>query len=159
MPRPGLALAATLLLSACSSGGGTPPPSLAAARTALENVRVETVNQFAATDLRRARDTVESAEGVWRERSDYDEADRLAQQAVAAVRLAEARADAAQARTAREDVAKTLGTLQGEVGRGDPATGDIGLGRSPPPAPPESSRNPQSTVPPTSVTPPGRGFE
>lgn len=120
--RAGLAAAGlSLALAACSSAPDAPPPELSAARAAIQGAEPEVVNRYAAVEMREAREELDAAEAAWRDER-YMESRRAAAEALASVRLARARADAAQAKEARDDVARTIQTLETEVGLGAPAS-------------------------------------
>lgn len=106
---------ATTALAACSSGPDYPPPDLAAARAAVDGVDPETVNRYAAVEMREARSYLDQAEAAWRQEN-AEAAQRYATQALATVRLAEARADAAEARAAESDLQESLQSAPGATG-------------------------------------------
>lgn len=150
-------LAAALLLSACSSTPDTPPPNLSAAQAAIQGVNPQAVNLHAPVEMQQARERLDQAEAAWRDER-YETSSRLAEESLAMVRLAQARTNAAEAKAAREDVARTLQTLESEVGmagrRDMPPAGGGTLGnRTPGSAPAPVGQGTGGTPP---VLPPGR---
>lgn len=125
------AMGAALLVAACSFTSEAPPQDLPAARAAVQSVDTEVVNRYAPLEMRDARDRLDLAEAAWRN-GRYDESQRAAAEALATVRLARARTDAAQAEEARDDVARTIQTLESEVGLTAPATSPP-ISTTPPP--------------------------
>lgn len=114
-----LALALPLGLGACSSGPDGPPASLPAARAALDGVDPTQAARYAPAEYREARTLLDQAEAAWRE-EEYDRARRLSEQSLTTTRLTQARTQAAQAEEARTDVARTIQSLESEVGLSSP---------------------------------------
>lgn len=149
-------LAAVLLLAACSSTPDTPPPSLSAAQAAIQGVDPQTVNRHAPVEMQQARERLDQAQAAWRDERGGD-ASRLAEESLAMVRLAQARSNAAEAQAAREDVARTIQTLESEVGlatgrrgaAGGTGSGSRGIGET-------GAGSPTGSTGATPVTPPGR---
>jgi hypothetical protein len=106
--------AAALVLGACAS---TPPPTeqMAVGRKAVERAAgTPEIVQWAPSELDRARMKIQSAENAMA-RKDYDEARRLADEAEADARLAEARAGARKTDRAAAEVNEALRSLRNEL--------------------------------------------
>ncbi|ACI99964.1 DUF4398 domain-containing protein [Rhodospirillum centenum] len=151
-------LTAVLLLAACSSTPDTPPPSLSAAQAAIQGVDPQTVNRHAPVEMQQARERLDQAQAAWRDER-TEAASRLAEESLAMVRLAQARSNAAEAQAAREDVARTIRTLESEVGlaagrRAPAGTGTMGTGGMG--AGDTGTGSPAGSTGATPVTPPGR---
>lgn len=150
-----LALAIPLGLAACSSTPDAPPASLPAARAALQGVDPSLANRYAPAEYREATTLLDQAEAAWRD-EEYDRARRLSEQSLTTTRLTQARTQAAQAEEARTDVARTLQTLESEVGlssprRQGPAPGTLAQPGTSVPA----TQAPTTIVPGTATAPAG----
>ena len=113
------AIGAVAALAACSS---TPPPTeqMAVGRTTLQRVQaMPTVAADAPVELQRARDKWVQAEKAMNDK-DYERARRLATEAAADARLAEAKADAATSAASLQQVQGTIRALQEEIDRRTP---------------------------------------
>ncbi len=112
---PALAAGAAILLAACAS---TPPPTdqLAVSTAAVANAVSAGSGQFAAADLKMARDKLDRA-NVAMTAKDYELARSLAQEAQVDARLAEARANAAKAQKAADELQEGRRILREEMDR------------------------------------------
>ncbi|MDD2711429.1 MAG: DUF4398 domain-containing protein [Simplicispira sp.] len=114
--RYGTGVMALAALAACSS---TPPPveEMAVGRTTLQRVQaMPNVAADAPVELQRARDKWVQAEKAMTDK-DYDQARRLATEAAADARLAQAKADAASSAASLQQVQGSIRALQEEIDR------------------------------------------
>lgn len=110
------AVVAVAALAACSS---TPPPieQMAVGRATLQRVQAApNVAADAPVELQRARDKWVQAEKAMSDK-DYDKARRLATEAAADARVAEAKADAANSAASLQQVQGSIRALQEEIDR------------------------------------------
>lgn len=112
---PALAVGAAILMAACAS---TPPPTdqLAVSTAAVASAVSAGSGQFAAADLRMARDKLDRA-NVAMTAKDYELARWLAQEAQVDARLAEARANSAKAQKAADELQEGRRILREEMDR------------------------------------------
>lgn len=103
-----------MILVACTS---TPPPvaEISAAQTAVTSAEQADAAQHAPADLDRARDKVMRAEAAVQE-DENERARRLAEQALADARLAEAKSRADVARQNADQVQSGINALRTEAG-------------------------------------------
>jgi hypothetical protein len=113
-----LAVTVPIILAACSS---TPSPvaEISAAQTALTAAEQVDAAQHAPGDLDRARDKLALAQTAMQE-EEIDEARRLAEQALADARLAEAKSRADAARQDADEVQAGMDELQAGPGNSTP---------------------------------------
>jgi len=120
MQRRTLTLAVALTLSAACASTPMPTEQLALADQAVESAADAGAAEYAAGELATARDKLQRARQGAESRSiDPVQVERLAVQAAADARLAEARADASKATKAVEDTEANLRALEEEAARGD----------------------------------------
>jgi len=112
---PALAVSAAILIAACAS---TPPPTdqLAVSTAAVASAVGAGGSQFAAADLKTARDKLDRA-NVAMTAKDYELARSLAQEAQVDARLAEARANSAKAQKAADELEEGRRVLREEMDR------------------------------------------
>lgn len=115
-PRLGRAAAALIPLALVAACATTPPPTdlMSRANSALSEAEQSGARQHAPLEMRFAREKYAAAQSAMG-REDYQEARRLAEQAIANARLAEAKADAADARAAAQEVRKSVEALRREL--------------------------------------------
>jgi hypothetical protein len=113
-----LAAIVPIILAACSS---TPPPvaEISAAQTAVAAAEQADAAQHAPGDLDRAREKVLRAQAAMQE-DEIEEARRLAEQALADARLAEAKSRADVARQDADKVQAGMDALRSGPGDGTP---------------------------------------
>lgn len=111
-----LALATGAVLLSATGCATTPPPVdlMSRADAAVREAEQSGAQQHAPLELRFAREKHSAAQAAMG-REDYEEARRLAEQAIANAQLAEAKADAADARAAAQEVRKGVETLRREL--------------------------------------------
>lgn len=116
--RAPLAAVVPLILVACTS---TPPPvaEISAAQTAVTAAEQANAAQHAPADLDRARDKVLRAQAAVQE-DENERARRLAEQALADARLAEAKSRADIAQQNADQVQSSINALRSEAGSGAP---------------------------------------
>ena len=112
-----LALSASMA-AGCASA--PPPPTLLQARQAVEQAQQAPADQYAALELHEAQEKLNAAEAAATAEKNA-EAERLAQEALINVQVAQAKADAEHSNRAADELAKTVQTLQQETVR--PAAG------------------------------------
>lgn len=116
-----LPLSVALLTGACAS---TPPPTeeVAAAEVAVRRAEQSNASEFAALELDLARKKLQQARTIatQEDKDRYPEALRLAEQARADARLAEAKAGAATARRNEQEMQKTTKALREETQSSQP---------------------------------------
>ena len=105
-----------LVISGCS---GVKPPlgTLSQAELAVQRADQSTASVYAPLELQTARDQLGEAKRAMAA-EEYEEARRFADQALVNAQLAEAKAGAGKARTAAEELRKSIETLRGELERG-----------------------------------------
>ncbi|MFA7097944.1 MAG: DUF4398 domain-containing protein [Gammaproteobacteria bacterium] len=112
-----LSLFIALLAGACAST--TPPPTdeVAAAEVAVRRAEQSNASEFAALELDLAQKKLQQARTIATQEDEdrYPEALRLAEQARADARLAEAKASAATARRNEQEMQKTIKALREET--------------------------------------------
>src|SRR4029450_3165048 len=99
-------------LSGCA--GKPPTATLAQADLAVQNASQTRAPQYAALELQRAREQLESAKHAIHEK-EYDKARRLAENALVNARLAEAKAEAEETRQAAAALQKSIQSLRQEA--------------------------------------------
>ena len=123
-PRPALlvsTLALVLALGVVGCASSQPPESavtaeLAAARTALGQADQAQAGEYAALDLRNARQKIEQAQAAF-DRGERTRAIRLAQQAMVDAELAEVKSRSEQSQQAIEEVQESIRVLRQEIER------------------------------------------
>jgi Domain of unknown function (DUF4398) len=96
---------------------GKPPlANLSQAELAVQEADTNTASQYAPLELKTAREQLADAKRAMDD-EEYDEARRLADQALANAQLAEAKAGAEKARQAAAELQKSIQTLRAEVQR------------------------------------------
>jgi len=112
---PALAVGAAILIAACAS---TPPPTdqLAVSTAAVASAVSAGGGQFAAADLKMARDKMDRA-NLAMTAKDYELARSLAQEAQVDARLAEARANSTKAQKAADELQEGRRVLREEMDR------------------------------------------
>jgi predicted S18 family serine protease len=101
-------------MSGCA--GKPPTDTLSQAELAVQEADSKTASQYAPLELRTAREQLEQAKRALAE-EEYDEARRLAEQALVNAQLAEARSAAEKARQAAAEIQKSIQALQSELQR------------------------------------------
>lgn len=109
-----LPVCAVLWMSGCA--GKPPTDTLSQAELAVQEADSKTASQYAPLELRTAREQLEQAKRALAE-EEYDEARRLAEQALVNAQLAEARSAAEKARQAAAEIQKSIQALQSELQR------------------------------------------
>lgn len=104
------------LLAGCAAEGPPPREEMAQARTLVEQADKSNAQRYAAADVQRAHDSLNSAERNFGERK-YDAARADAESAAADADVATARAAAAEAQHAAAEVAQGNSTLKSEAQR------------------------------------------
>ncbi len=96
---------------------GKPPlANLSQAELAVQEADTKTASQYAPLELKTAREQLAEAKRAMDD-EEYDEARRLADQALVNAQLAEAKAAAEKARLAAAELQKSIQTLRTEVQR------------------------------------------
>ena len=104
-----------LVISGCRSV--TPPVgTLSQAELAVQQADKSTASSFAPLELQIARDQLTEAKQAMAA-EEYEAARRFADQALVNAQLAEAKAGAGKARSAAEELRKSIQTLRGELER------------------------------------------
>lgn len=103
-----------LAMTACASIPKS--ASLPLAKSALETAQSDKLNEFAPLELRIARDEVEEAEQAARE-EEHLKAERLAQKALANIKLAEAKAEMKKSEVSVQQIEESIRTLREEIQR------------------------------------------
>lgn len=111
------ALMASLLLVACAGQPERPDAEMARAQTLIEQAEEHGAQERAAGELERARGKFRQAQSAIDD-DENEQARRLALQAAADAEYAAARAGAAEARDAAEELDRTIRTLRDEAARG-----------------------------------------
>ena len=118
--RSGLRLLAAslliLLFAACASAPPAPNDALQAAQLAIENAEQARVSEYAAAELRDAREDLADARRAVQD-EDMVLARRLAVQSRANAELASAKAGEAKARAINEEMQKSIDALKQELQR------------------------------------------
>ena len=109
-----LPLTGLLLISGCATKA--PPATLSLARSVLETSRGDILSEFAPLELRIAQDKVEAAERAAKTKQ-YEKAERLSQEALANLKLAEAKAGAKKAGNIAKEIERDISTLRQELNR------------------------------------------
>jgi hypothetical protein len=104
-----------LVISGCSAGK-PPLGTLSQAELAVQQADKSTASVFAPLELQVARDQLTEAKRAMAV-EEYEEARRFADQALVNAQLAEAKAGAGKARSAAEELHKSVQTLQSELER------------------------------------------
>jgi Domain of unknown function (DUF4398) len=111
----GVALSCGIL--AMSGCAGKPPlEKLSQAELAVQQADKSTASQYAPLELRIAREQLDSAKRAI-DTKKYEDARRLADQALVNAQLAEAKAGAEKTRQAAAELRKSIETLRSELGR------------------------------------------
>lgn len=111
-----LALGPALLLVTGSGCAGPPPTEqLASADTMVRRAEQDGANQFAPLPLRQAKDKLESAQREV-ERSEYESARLLAEQAEVDAQLALAETERARVGESVRELSKTIADMESELG-------------------------------------------
>jgi Domain of unknown function (DUF4398) len=108
-------LIGALAISGCSAGK-PPLGTLSQAELAVQQADKSTASVFAPLELQVARDQLSEAKRAMAA-EEYEEARRFADQALVNAQLAEAKAGAGKARSAAEELRKSIQTLRGELER------------------------------------------
>lgn len=107
---------ACVLAAGCASEGPAPREEMARARTLVEQADKANAQRYAAADVQRAHDELNSAERYYGEKK-FDAARAEAESSAADADLATARAAAGEAQHAATEVTKGTGTLREEAQR------------------------------------------
>lgn len=110
------AVLASLLVGACASEGPAPREEMARARTLVDQADKANAQRYAAADVQRAHDELNSAERFYGEQK-FDAARADAESSAVDADLATARASAAAAQHAATEVSKGTSTLRQEAQR------------------------------------------
>lgn len=111
----GLLLCGVLGISACAPAR-PPTASLAQAEAAVQQARDSQASQYAPGELQLAREELDRAR-LALNAGEYEQARRLADQALANARLAEARAETENLRQTAQELRLTISTLRDEAAR------------------------------------------
>jgi len=96
---------------------GKPPlETLSQAELAVQEASKKTASQYAPLELQTAREQLDKAKRAMNDK-EYDEARRLADQALVNAQFAEAKAGAEKARQAAAELQKSIQTLRAELER------------------------------------------
>jgi hypothetical protein len=104
------------VLGMAGCAGKPPLANLSQAELAVQEADTKTASQYAPLELKTAREQLADAKRAVDD-EEYDEARRLADQALANAQLAEAKAGAEKARLAAAELQKSIQTLRTEVQR------------------------------------------
>jgi Domain of unknown function (DUF4398) len=104
------------VLGMVGCAGKPPLANLSQAELAVQEADTKTASQYAPLELRTAREQLADAKRAMDD-EEYDEARRLADQALVNAQLAEARAGAEKARQAAAELQKSIQTLRAEAER------------------------------------------
>jgi hypothetical protein len=107
------------LLGMAGCAGNPPLATLSQAELAVQQADKQTASQYAPLELKTAREELERAKRAVDD-EEYDEARRLADQALVDAQLAEAKAGAEKARQAAAELQKSIQTLRAELQRSSP---------------------------------------
>jgi uncharacterized coiled-coil DUF342 family protein len=108
-------LLAAVVISGCSAGK-PPLGTVSQAELAVQQADKNTASQYAPLELQTARDQLDGARRALGTEH-YEEARRLADQALVNAQLAEAKAEAEKTRHAAEELHKSIETLRAELAR------------------------------------------
>jgi osmotically-inducible protein OsmY len=108
-------IGAMLAMSGCSAGRA-PVATLSQADLAIQQADKSTASQHAPLELQTARERLAKAMVAMEEKK-YDEAQRLAGQALVEAQLAEAKAQAEKTRQAAAELRRSIQTLRAELER------------------------------------------
>jgi hypothetical protein len=108
-----------LVISGCSAGK-PPLGTVSQAELAVQQADQSTASVFAPLELQVARDQLTEAKRAMAA-EEYEGARRFADQALVNAQLAEAKAGAGKARSAAEELRKSIQTLRGELERASTA--------------------------------------
>ncbi|MBS0380357.1 MAG: DUF4398 domain-containing protein [Proteobacteria bacterium] len=111
-----MTLALAVSLGGCASEGPAPTDELARARAVVQQADKASAQRYAAADLQRAHEELQSAERLNGQKK-FDEARRAALAASADANLAIARGSAGEAQQAAQEIAKSNDTLRQEANR------------------------------------------
>ena len=103
-------------LGVVGCAGKPPLETLSQAELAVQEANQITASQYAPVDLQTAREQLDRAKQAMDD-EEYDEARRLAEQALVNAQLAEAKAGAEKARQAAAELQKSIQTLRAELER------------------------------------------
>jgi|SRR5580698_7312033 hypothetical protein len=123
---------ACLLAGGCASEGPAPREEMARAHTLVDQADKSNAQLYAAADVQRAHDGLNTAERYYGEKK-FDEARAAAESAAVDAELATARGSAGAAQHAASEVTKGNSTLRQEAQR----DADAQANQNPPPAPPQ----------------------
>jgi hypothetical protein len=104
------------VLGMAGCAGKPPLANLSQAELAVQEADTKTASQYAPLELKTAREQLAEAKRAMDD-EEYDEARRLADQALVNAQLAEAKAGAEKARLAAAELQKSIQTLRTEVQR------------------------------------------
>jgi Domain of unknown function (DUF4398) len=144
------AAAATVIAAGCATQGPQPTEQMTRARTLIEQAEKAQAQRYAAPDLQRARDELNSAE-LASNKGSYDAAQAYAESAAVDADVAAARASAAEALRAAHETTQGNRMLQQESER---AAQDGTATSSTPPSPPDLGAYPRAPAAPPAPPPP-----
>jgi hypothetical protein len=104
-------LSGVMMVTGCASKQIAPPSTV---KQAFLNAQQADVTRFAPLDMRIAQEKIEAAQDAFRT-MDYVKADRLAQEALVTVQLAEAKAAKEKLKASTSDLQDTLHVLKRET--------------------------------------------
>ncbi|MBK7299788.1 MAG: DUF4398 domain-containing protein [Moraxellaceae bacterium] len=107
-------LSGVMMVTGCASKQIASPSTVSSAKQALLNAQQADVIRFAPLDMRIAQEKIEAAQDAFRT-MDYVNADRLAQEALVTVQLAEAKAAKEKLKASTGDLQDTLHVLKRET--------------------------------------------
>jgi predicted S18 family serine protease len=105
------------VLGMVGCAGKPPLETLSKAELAVQEADKRTASQYAPLELQTAREQLDRAKRAMSDK-EYDEARRLADQALVNAQLAEAKAGAEKSRQAAAELQKSIQTLRAELERG-----------------------------------------
>jgi hypothetical protein len=105
-----------LLVGQSAGCASDPPPSLDQARAAVERAQTAPAGEYSGLEVHEAQAKLAAAEAAATEEENED-AERLAQEALINVQLAEAKAELERAQSAADELAETTQTLRQETDR------------------------------------------
>ena len=121
---------ACVFAAGCASEGPAPREEMSRAHTLVDQADKSNAQRYAAADVQRAHDELNTAERFYGEKK-YDEARAQAESAAADADLASARGAAGEAQHAASEVTKGNSSLRQEAQR----DADAQANQAPPPAP------------------------
>jgi len=117
--RPALVLCLSILVTACASSGEKPTQAQNAAESAIIQAEAANAREFEPVLLNRARNKAADAQELIAS-EEFDEAEKLLEQATVDAQLAAARAETAQAREAADEIDRSIEQLRQRLNAAQP---------------------------------------